>query len=86
MSASKCQHQSCNPHVNCFIEVNGTAPTNNTRGARCQDERQASGNKVILKMLYCCPKLSQLNSTGSHGIPDPHLLRKPKNTPLSKTM
>ena len=56
VSASKCQAQSCNPHINCFIEVNGTAPLKNTEEDGCQAERQASNNKVVFKMLYHCHK------------------------------
>lgn len=59
----QCLDESCSPHVNFFIEVNGTAPMKNTHRTGRQAERHASDNKVLSKMLYHCHKLSQLNST-----------------------
>lgn len=56
---SKCQAQSCNPHLHCFTEVNGTASGNSIPGAGCQAERWATANKILFK---CCIAVTTCHS------------------------
>lgn len=57
--ASKCQAQSCNPHIHCFSEVNGTAPGTASKGLGVK----LIDRPVITKFcLKCCIAVTSCHS------------------------